>query len=78
LSPRELEVLKLLVAGMPMKAVARQLRIAPRTVAFHKYRAMEVLDLHGNSELIDFAIRNGLLRGNASPVADNDHEPPTD
>jgi DNA-binding NarL/FixJ family response regulator len=63
LSPREREVLKLLVTGMSMKAVARQLGIAPRTIAFHKYRAMETLGLHGNSDLVDFAIRHGLLAG---------------
>ena len=61
LSPRELEVLKLLLAGMPMKGVARNLGIAPRTVAFHKYRAMDQLGLRNNSELIDFAIRHRLL-----------------
>ena len=61
LSPRELEVLKLLLAGLPMKAVARNLGIAPRTVAFHKYRAMEQLGLSTNAELIDFAMRHRLL-----------------
>jgi len=63
LTARELEVLKLLVTGMPMKAVARALGIVPRTVAFHKYRAMEALGLHGNADLIDFAVRQGLLGG---------------
>jgi len=78
LSPRELEVVKLLVSGMPMKAVARQLGIAPRTVAFHKYRAMEALGLQGNSDLIDFAIRHRLLgpRPPPSGVA-NGHGPLT-
>ncbi|HYL95767.1 MAG TPA: response regulator transcription factor [Terriglobales bacterium] len=61
LSPREREVLRHLVTGMSMKAVARLLNIAPRTVAFHKYRAMETLGQHGNSDLVDFAIRHGLL-----------------
>jgi DNA-binding NarL/FixJ family response regulator len=76
LSPRELEVLKLLVTGMSMKAVARQLGIAPRTVAFHKYRAMETLGLRGNSDLIDFALRQGLLGRKASFDADDDQRPP--
>lgn len=61
LSPRELEVLTLLVAGMSMKAVARRLGIVPRTVAFHKYHAMETLGLRDNADLVDFAIRQGLL-----------------
>lgn len=63
LSPRELEVLKLLVRGMQMKVVAHNLGITARTVAFHKYRAMEQLGLRSNPELIDFAIRHRLLGG---------------
>ena len=77
LSPRELEVLKLLVAGRPMKAVARRLGIAPRTVAFHKYRAMETLGLQSNSDLIDFAIRHRLLGAKAPNGAEDDHGAPT-
>jgi DNA-binding CsgD family transcriptional regulator len=44
-----------------MKGVARELGIAPRTVAFHKYKAMEVNGLKSNSDLISFALRHGLL-----------------
>ncbi len=69
LSPRELEVIRLLVTGLPMKMVARKLSIAPRTVAFHKYRAMQALGLRGNPQLIDFAVRNGLLGNHAPPPA---------
>lgn len=61
LSAREVQVLQLLIGGLPMKLVARQLGITPRTVAFHKYRAMNLLGLHGNKELMEFAIQNGLL-----------------
>lgn len=61
LSGRELQVLRLVAAGQPMKTVARRLGIAPRTVAFHKYRAMTALDLHGTPDLIRFAVRHGLL-----------------
>jgi DNA-binding NarL/FixJ family response regulator len=73
LSPREREVLKLLVTGMSMKAVARQLGIAPRTIAFHKYRAMETLGLRGNSDLVDFAIRHGLLADRVARLNAADH-----
>ena len=69
LSNRELEVLQLLVAGLPMKSVARRLGITARTVAFHKYRAMDALGLKGNAALVDFAIRHGLLRSQVSAGA---------
>jgi DNA-binding NarL/FixJ family response regulator len=72
LSPRELEVLKLLVSGLSMKVVGRRLGITPRTVAFHKYHAMEALGLHGNTELIEFAIRHGLLGASGGTVSRDD------
>jgi DNA-binding NarL/FixJ family response regulator len=72
LSRREMEVLSLLVRGQPMKEVARRLGITPRTVAFHKYNAMNLLGLRGNADLIEFAMRNKLLIGVAgSGVSDH-------
>jgi DNA-binding CsgD family transcriptional regulator len=44
-----------------MKIVADILRIAPRTVAFHKYRVMQDLGLKSNAELIQFAIKNRII-----------------
>lgn len=61
LTPRQREVLQLLAEGKPMKIVADILRIAPRTVAFHKYRVMQDLGLKSNAELIQFAIKNRLI-----------------
>jgi DNA-binding NarL/FixJ family response regulator len=63
ISLREREVLGLLVSGLPMKAVARRLGITPRTVAFHKYKVMETLGLKDNAQLLEFALRHGLLNG---------------
>ena len=63
LSRRELQVLVLLVRGLRMKEVARLLGIAPRTVAFHKYRAMDNNRLHSQADLLDFALRHGLFSG---------------
>lgn len=63
ISPRERQVLGLLMRGLTMKEVARILNIAPRTVAFHKYKVMEKNELRTNSELISFAIRHGIRRG---------------
>lgn len=61
LSAREAQVVALLVRGFSMKEVARALGIAPRTVAFHKYKAMDTNGLRNNAELMDLAIRQGLL-----------------
>jgi DNA-binding CsgD family transcriptional regulator len=61
LSPRQREVLQLLAEGQTMKETARILKITARTVAFHKYGMMEALNIKSNAELIQFAIRLGLI-----------------
>lgn len=62
LTMRQREVLQLLAEGRPMKEVAVILQITPRTVAFHKYRAMETFSLKSNAELIRFVIREGIIK----------------
>ncbi len=61
LTIRQREVLQLLAEGHTMKQVATSLNITPRTVAFHKYQIMEDLNIKTNSELIQYAIKNGLV-----------------
>jgi DNA-binding NarL/FixJ family response regulator len=61
LSPREREVLQLLAEGKAMKEVAALLDISPRTVEFHKYRIMELLGVKTNAELVQQAIKLGLI-----------------
>lgn len=61
LTDRQRDVVQLLVLGNSMKTVGRILGIAPRTVAFHKYQAMEANGLLSNADLLRFAIAQGLL-----------------
>jgi DNA-binding NarL/FixJ family response regulator len=61
LTPRQREVLQLLAEGRSMKEAADILSVTPRTVAFHKYRMMEQLQLKTNADLIQFAIREGIV-----------------
>jgi DNA-binding NarL/FixJ family response regulator len=61
LTVRQREVLQLLAEGKSMKDVANILAVAPRTVAFHKYRMMEQLRIKTNAELIQFAVRQHLV-----------------
>ena len=42
-------------------AIAAILNVTPRTVAYHKYRMMDELTLETNAELIQFAIKQGLV-----------------
>ena len=61
LTTRQREVLQLLAEGHSMKAVANILDLSPRTIAFHKYRIMEVLSLKTNADLVQFAIKHGFV-----------------
>ena len=61
LTVRQREVLQLLAEGNTMKKTAGILCLTPRTIAFHKYRIMEELKIETNAELIQFALKNGLV-----------------
>ena len=61
LTSRQREIVQLLTEGRSMKEVAAVLDIAPRTVAFHKYRVMERLNIKTTAELIQFAIKHHLV-----------------
>jgi DNA-binding NarL/FixJ family response regulator len=61
LTMRQREVLQLLAEGRSMKEVGAILDLTPRTVAFHKYRMMEQLRLKTSAELVQFAVRQGVV-----------------
>jgi DNA-binding NarL/FixJ family response regulator len=61
LTDRQREVLQLLAEGRSMKEVAYILKLTPRTVAFHKYKIMELLRLKTNADLVQYAIREHVI-----------------
>jgi DNA-binding NarL/FixJ family response regulator len=61
LSHRQREVLQLLAEGKVMKEIGATLNVAARTVAFHKYRIMNVLGAKNNADLVRYAVRNHLV-----------------
>jgi DNA-binding NarL/FixJ family response regulator len=61
LTPRQRDVLRLIVKGQRMKEIAASLDLSTRTVETHKYEMMQVLDLHSTAELVKYAIENGLV-----------------
>jgi DNA-binding NarL/FixJ family response regulator len=61
LTPRELEVLKLLAEGLGQKKIAQALFITPKTVATHIQRILTKLDVHSRAEAVAYAHRNQLF-----------------
>jgi len=61
LSPRELEVLKLVAEGHTNQEIADQLVLSIKTVQAHRANVMEKLGLDNLAQLVRFAIRYGLL-----------------
>ncbi len=61
LTARQREVLQLLAEGRVMKEVADMLKVTPRTVAFHKYSMMQQLGLKTTAELVQYAVKHGLV-----------------
>ncbi len=60
LTSREREVLQMIAEGKTNKEIAAVLNLSVYTVDAHRGRIMEKLNLHSTTELVRFAIRNGL------------------
>ena len=56
LSDREFEVLKMIARGDPIKIIAKNLSISPKTVSTYRSRILAKLDLETNSDIIHYAI----------------------
>ena len=61
LTPRQREVLQLVTEGRSAKEIAAILHISRRTAEFHKARLMEALSVESTAELVQYAIRTGLI-----------------
>jgi len=61
LSPRQREVLQLLAEGRSTKEIAALLDISTRTAEFHKYRMMQQLNIKTSAELVQYAVKHGLV-----------------
>ncbi|HKO61715.1 MAG TPA: response regulator transcription factor [Pyrinomonadaceae bacterium] len=61
LTPRQREVLRLIAQGRTMKEIAAQLGISTRTAESHKYEMMEGLGINTSAELVQYAMKLGLI-----------------
>ncbi|MBM7334430.1 MAG: response regulator [Alcanivorax sp.] len=62
LTPREQEVLQLVVAGCANKVIARHLMISPRTVEHHRKHVMLKMQARSTSDLLTLAVLCGVYR----------------
>ncbi len=60
LSPRELQVLRLVASGLSLKEIAAQLSLGEKTVSTYRQRIAGKLGVSTNVELTRYALRNGL------------------
>jgi DNA-binding NarL/FixJ family response regulator len=61
ISTRQREVLQLLAEGKSMKEVAYILDVKAGTIAFHKYKIMEILGFTSTAQLVQYAMRQHML-----------------
>lgn len=62
LTPRQVEIVKLMVRGRSAVEVASELGLSPKTIAVHRTRIMERLGLRDMASLTLYAVRKGLVK----------------
>ena len=61
LTPREADVLRLVVEGLTARQTATRLVLSPRTVENHVQRVLRRLGLPNRAALVRYAVENGLV-----------------
>ncbi len=62
LTTREREILQLIAEGNSNKEIAATLHISEKTVSVHRTNLMRNLGMHKNTELVHYALRQGLIK----------------
>jgi two-component system, NarL family, invasion response regulator UvrY len=61
LSDREFELLRMLASGLTATQIAGRLSLSIKTVSTYRTRLLEKMKMQNNAELINYAIKNGLV-----------------
>lgn len=61
LTSREIEVLELVAAGLPNKAIGEQLYLSVHTIRNHVQRILEKLQVHSKLEAVAVGVREGVV-----------------
>jgi len=61
LTPRQIDVLQLVVQGLAYREIAAALCITERTVKYHMKEILQTLHLHNRTQVVTYALRTGLV-----------------
>ena len=61
LSPREMQVMLKIARGVPLTEIGVQMCVSVKTISTHRSRILEKLGLSSNAELVQYAMRHGLV-----------------
>jgi len=61
LSDREYEVMSRIAAGKTVTEIAEELSLSAKTISTYRARILEKLDVKNSAEIVQYAIRNGLV-----------------
>jgi two-component system, NarL family, invasion response regulator UvrY len=61
LSPREMQVMLKIARGVPLTEIGVQMCVSVKTIGTHRHRILEKLGVASNAELVQYAVRNGLI-----------------
>jgi len=62
LTPREIEIVRLVVSGKIAKEIACQLNLSTHTIYTHRKNIMNKLELKSTSELVLYAVEKGIVK----------------
>ncbi len=69
LTPRETDILRLVAQGFIAKEIAEILNLSTHTIYTHRKNILKKLNLHSSSELLLYALNNGLVEGDFNKKA---------
>jgi DNA-binding NarL/FixJ family response regulator len=61
LSPREMQVMLKIARGVSLTEIGVQMCVSVKTISTHRSRILEKLGMSSNAELVQYAVRHGLV-----------------
>lgn len=62
LTDREYQIMGMLVRGMGVNEIAKELSLSNKTISTHKIRLMKKMNIENNADLVRYAIAHGLVK----------------